>query len=296
MKLRIALEECFDGWKGDISDEWKALVADVELRFQDVDSSLTLDPWEPIFPTRKGNRFPGARSDAHIFRTLDAISPASVRVVVLGQDPYPNPSQATGRAFEQGDLDAWPEDGSFVALSLRRIVQAAAFAQTKRLAFLAGDGAWPEVPQSIRDGTLKMSARPRGLFDAWQKRGVLFLNTGLTLSRFDSKADPSHQFDGHLPIWFPVVSALMQGLAALGNPLVFMLWGGKAKAAFRDAGVRQAARAAGTWKSKVDTVENSHPAYPRLNKSPVNFYDADRNPFINANVALQRMGASKIRW
>lgn len=241
-------------------------------------------------------RFPGARRDAHIFRALDGISPEQVKVVVLGQDPYPNPAQATGRAFEQGDLDVWPDDGSFVALSLRRIVQAAAFAQTEHPAFISGDAAWPEVPRAIRDGRLKFSGRPRGLFDAWQRSGVLFLNTGLTLSRFDSKTSPSHQFDGHLPLWFPVVSELMRRLAKLGNPLVILLWGRKARTAFRDAGVREAAQDAGTWKTKVDTVANSHPAFPRLNKSPVDFFDAEHNPFINANAALARMGASSVRW
>ena len=296
MKLRDALEETLDGWENDLSAEWKTLLNGAELKFREVEFSLTLESWEPIFPTRKAKRFPGARPDAHIFRALDGISPDQVKVVVLGQDPYPNPTQATGRAFEQGDLDVWPDDGGFVALSLRRIVQAAAFAQTEHTGFISGDAAWPEVPRAIRDGTLKMSGRPRSLFDAWQRRGVLFLNTGLTLSRFDSKTSPSHQFDGHLPLWFPVVSELMRRLARLGNPLVFLLWGGKARKAFRDAGVRKAAQDAGTWKSKVDTVANSHPAFPRLNKSPVDFFDAERNPFVNANAALKRMGASGVRW
>ena len=35
-----------------------------------------------------------------IFASLDNLAPESVRVVILGQDPYHGPGQATGKAFE----------------------------------------------------------------------------------------------------------------------------------------------------------------------------------------------------
>lgn len=66
---------------------------------------------------------------ARVFAALEALTPAQVRVVLLGQDPYPTPGDANGLAFSvtpetplprslanifkemRGDLGAVPENG-----------------------------------------------------------------------------------------------------------------------------------------------------------------------------------------
>ncbi len=290
--LRQALSEMLEGWKEDLPAGWQAALQDVSIATDDVDEALVHHSWEPVFPTRKGVRFPGARKDSHIFRAFDGLEPDAVKVVVVGQDPYPNPAQATGRAFEQGDLDRWPRDRQFIALSLSRVIQVAAYAQQQDGRYIKGDAGWDAVVEGIESGALGFKREPVKQFDAWQKQGVMFLNTGLTLSRFES----AYQFGGHLPLWKPVVTAVMHHLAKTDTPVVFLLWGSKARDAFKSAGVQQAAETAGTWKKTVDTFTIGHPAWPRSLDEAASFLDPTKNTFIKANEALQNMGASGIKW
>jgi len=85
-----------------------------------------------------------------IFRALELTPRERVRVVILGQDPYPTPGRATGLAFSFPPGEA-PRD------SLKNI-----------LAELAGD-----TGQTRRDGDLA----------GWARQGVLLLNTVLTVPR-----------------------------------------------------------------------------------------------------------------
>ena len=45
----------------------------------------------------------------------------SVKILILGQDPYPQPGVATGRAFEVGTLKSWNEP--FSNISLKNILR-----------------------------------------------------------------------------------------------------------------------------------------------------------------------------
>jgi hypothetical protein len=65
--LRDAMMEILSNWKEDLDSSWRGLVSDVELGFDMIDSTLVLEPWEPIFPVRKGKRYPGAPEGAHMF-------------------------------------------------------------------------------------------------------------------------------------------------------------------------------------------------------------------------------------
>ena len=46
----------------------------------------------------------------------------SAKIIILGQDPYPQPGVATGRAFEVGTLKSWNEP--FKNISLKNILRA----------------------------------------------------------------------------------------------------------------------------------------------------------------------------
>lgn len=85
---------------------------------------------------------------ARLFAALDAISPHQVRVVILGQDPYPTPGHANGLAFSVAP-------GIAVPRSLKNI-----FAE-------------------LRDD---LGAAPAtGDLSAWAEQGVLLLNTALSV-------------------------------------------------------------------------------------------------------------------
>ncbi|MGC3936694.1 uracil-DNA glycosylase [Roseobacter sp. EG26] len=90
-----------------------------------------------------------------IFRALEMVQPQSVRVVILGQDPYPTPGHAHGLAFS-ADASVMP-----LPRSLSNIFK--------------------EMDQDI-------GARPQNAdLGFWADQGVLLLNTVLTVPAGESK-------------------------------------------------------------------------------------------------------------
>jgi len=59
VQLRSAMIETLAGWHGDIAPAWRVALGAVSLDFDAIDPMLELEPWEPIFPARRGNPFPG---------------------------------------------------------------------------------------------------------------------------------------------------------------------------------------------------------------------------------------------
>lgn len=294
-QLRAALRETLQGWRSDIPPAWQAVLDGVEPAYEDVDPVLMLQPWEPIFPTRKGDRIPGAPAGAHIFRGLDGTRPDRVKAVVIGQDPYPHVARATGRAFEPGDQKSWPADLRGVASSMRRITQAAAYAISGDSSYIGGDEAWPGVARAIVEGDVDLPTSPRRMFDRWQKRGLLWLNVGLTLTRYKRGGHP-HQLEGHIPLWKPVVRAILKHLATRDRGhVVFLLWGKPAREAFAEFGIVKAAREAGTWQSRVRALRHGHPSARPGGDGVIPFFRSP-NPFTEASRLLREMGGRAIKW
>ncbi len=290
MRLRDALREVLAGWESDLDPAWRPILQGTQPNFAGVDAALVHEPWEPIFPQRREKYIPGAPSHAHIFRAFDGVAPEKVKVVVLGQDPYPHIARATGRSFEQGDLSAWYPERSLTATSLRHILQAVAYTRRPEPAFVKGDAGWAAVIAAA--GALKLGS-PKALFDRWQKAGVLWLNAGLTLSRFE-RGGAAHQLKGHIPLWAPVIRRVLTYLAERPTGrVVFMLWGEPAQQLFAKAKVQAAAIAAGSWQTRVATVEKAHPSAGT--STNVTFL-AEPNPFKAANQALVEMGGTAIAW
>jgi uracil-DNA glycosylase len=286
--LRDAMRALLDGWRGDVAPAWSAALAGVEPDLDAVRADLALGDGEVVFPGRKGRPPAGARPDAHVFRALDGVAPADVRVVVMGQDPYTRVEQATGRSFEQGDLRDWLGKPR-VTPSLRRIVQALARRRTGELSYLDGRGGWGRVVSDLRSGALAIED-PRALWDRWQRQGVVFLNAILTFNRFQ----PDFQFRGHQPLWRPVLVRLLDVLVRRPeSPLVCVAWGGKAADAIRSARVEESARAAGTWQTRVRVVTASH---PNAFGAPPPFFAGSGDPLQDVNDALVAMGGQAIDW
>lgn len=119
------------------------------------------------------------------FRALRLVPPADVRVVVLGQDPYPRPGHADGLAFSAGQ--GKPH-------SLRRI-----------FAVLAADRPGWEPPE-------------RWSLDAWAHQGVLLLNPVLTVEVGQSGSHMSC-------CWQALTSEIAKYLCHRLDPPAFLLWG-----------------------------------------------------------------------
>ena len=209
MRLRAALRETLDGWQEDIASPWRDVITDVALGFEQVDATLELEPWEPIFPARRGRTLPGAPPGAHMLRAFDGIAPESVRCVIVGQDPYPCPAFATGRAFEAGNVARWRELDKMFSPSVRAVIQLVVAERTGAARYAESFARWPETLAAIEAGAVDLEA-PEALAERWVASGALLLNSSLTLSRFRREGDP-HQVKGHLPLWRPCWSGCSTG-------------------------------------------------------------------------------------
>lgn len=116
---------------------------------------------------------------------------SQVKVVILGQDPYHGPHQAQGLSFSVAP-------GVKIPPSLRNI-----FKELQR--------------------DLNQSAPQSGSLEAWAKRGVLLLNTCLTV---EDNQPASHAKRG----WEQLTDALLAEVARNAPSCVYMLWGGHAQA------------------------------------------------------------------
>jgi uracil-DNA glycosylase len=300
VKLRTALCSMLAGWESDLPPRWRSVLGGTKLNWCSPALDYNVAPGEFILPSRKGKCLPNAREDAHVFRAFDNTSPDEVSAIVLGQDPYPNPVWATGRAFEQGDLSTWPEDPQQVAASLRRILLAIAAERTKDPSYTATDRAWKKLIADARHGLIPLEA-PRELFDRLEREGVLFLNTSLTVSISGgisaARNVPKHgpkQCHRHFPLWAPLIHRVLTYIAARQSAsAVFLLLGRHAEGIFAASGARAVAEGVGNWKTRVDTVCHFHPAAITA-EGPV--FLRPPNPFRAANDLLQRMGAPPVSW
>lgn len=130
---------------------------------------------------------PRCRND--VFRAFHLTPLDSARVVLLGEDPYPDPSQAHGLAFSL----------SSKAKAQRPI------SLTRILASLQ------------RDTSLRFAPPSHGDLTAWARRGVLLLNVALTHKSGDSQPD--------VQTWGPFATAVLETVDAKRDPVAWLLWG-----------------------------------------------------------------------
>ncbi len=127
-------------------------------------------------------------------RALELTPPESVRVVILGQDPYHGPGQAEGLAFSVAPGVALPP-------SLRNIFK--------------------ELQRDLGE-PLPVFPVPGGSLVRWARHGVLLLNTCLTV---EQGQPASHAGKG----WEVLTDAIIQAVTDHSEHVVFMLWGSHAQ-------------------------------------------------------------------
>ncbi|MHA6511052.1 uracil-DNA glycosylase [Tessaracoccus sp. Z1128] len=118
---------------------------------------------------------------------------ADVRVLILGQDPYPTPGHPVGLSFSVAP-EVRPLPGSLVNI-------------------------YREL-----DADLGIPASKHGDLTRWFEQGVLLLNRVLTVR---PGAPASHRGKG----WEAVTACAVEALAGRGGPLVAILWGRDAQTA-----------------------------------------------------------------
>lgn len=134
----------------------------------------------------------------------------SAKVLILGQDTYPAPGVATGRAFEVGGLINWTDP--FRQVSLKHIVQCIYETYTQ-------NSAYTPFSQAIKN--LPILA-PNKLFENWTQQGVLLLNAALTCE--------NNKPGSHSELWKPFTERLLKYLNQTKPGLIVFLWGSVAQA------------------------------------------------------------------
>ncbi len=130
-------------------------------------------------------------SGSKIFAALNSTSFESVKVIIIGQDPYHNPGQAEGLSFSV-------PIGEKIPPSLKNIFK-----------------------ELMED--LKIAIPSHGNLQKWADQGVLLLNATLTVRE---NQPGSHQKKG----WENFTDAIIRELSFRKTGLIFVLWGKFAQA------------------------------------------------------------------
>ena len=163
-----------------VPETWKACLAPCETSLQNLSTFLDTKTFLP------------ARTD--IWAALVRTPLESVRVVILGQDPYPTPGHANGLAFSvQPDVRPLPRSLTNIYKEMQTDL-----------------GMTPET--SFKNGSLV----------SWSSQGVLLLNTVLTV---EAHAAQSHAKIG----WEEITDHIIRSIAAQTKHVVFVLWGKSAQ-------------------------------------------------------------------
>ena len=176
-----------------------------------------------------------------IFNALKYTSYENARVVILGQDPYHGEGQAHGLCFSVKEGTPFPP-------SLKNIFK------------------------ELND-SLGISTPSSGELVGWAKQGVLLLNTTLTVRE---GMPQSHKGHG----WEILTDRIIELMNKKDRPVVFMLWGGNARA------------------KKVLITNKQHLVLECAHPSPLSAYAGffGSNHFKKSNDYLVSMNEEPIDW
>lgn len=139
-------------------------------------------------------RKPICPAQSNVFKAFEVCPYDKLKVVMLGQDPYPQKGVATGILFgnKEGTRD---ED---LSPSLQVIKEAA-------INF--------EIPHNciIFDPTL----------ESWAKQGILMINSALTVEM--------NKIDSHVMLWRPFIASLLKKLSENETGIIYVLFGKQAQ-------------------------------------------------------------------
>ena len=136
-----------------------------------------------------------------------------IKVVILGQDPYPERGRATGRAFEVGDLTSWNQ--KFRQVSLKNIIRLI-YKNYNGISEYSDIKKFSEIQNEIKEGKFSILP-PHKIFKSWEKQGVLLLNTYLSVEAGITGS--------HISIWQKFSEELLKFISEENRNISWFLWG-----------------------------------------------------------------------
>jgi uracil-DNA glycosylase len=125
-----------------------------------------------------------------VFRAFRETSCEDLKIVILGQDPYPTRGHAHGLSFSVNDGVAIPRSLQMIYSALQK--------------------------------DCKIKKPLTGNLTPWARQGVLLLNTALTVKEGEAGA--------HISQWEEFTKLVLKEISQSCENLIFFLWGAKAKA------------------------------------------------------------------
>ena len=165
-----------------IPDNWKLLFTEAKEELEELQNFLSD---KSFYPKKKD-----------IFRAFELINPEDVKVVIIGQDPYPSKiktgePKATGLAFSIRD------DDHDIPISLKNI--------------------FIELSENYEDFKFPKN----GNLEKWCTEGVMLLNKGLTVA----PGKPN----SHVRVWKGFLKRTIEHIKKKNPKCIFVLWGRQAE-------------------------------------------------------------------
>ena len=285
-RLRDKLIPYLNGWRSKLPADWRGRLGNVRPNLCAIHEGIPFTENMRIVLNR--NR---------VFSSLDGIAPSNVKVVVIGNDPYPDPYRATGRSFEQDDVTDWIDGlkvGGRVTPSLRSLIYAAAALNYDGLSIHEFGNHQQKLRTALRCGHV-MLPEPNAMFGNLAAQGVLWINQTLTISAKDGgRLNHGSRWEAvesqrllHKAFWCPVMCRMISVLMeeARERRIVFALFGNKAQKLEKWINTYRICQ--DIPPGNVRVVKNGHP-------SRVEIFFRDGNPLDRINRKLE--GNRCIKW
>jgi uracil-DNA glycosylase len=190
-----------------------------------------------------------------------------IKVVVLGQDPYHGPGQATGLAFAVNSDIPLPPSLRFISMEL-------------------DNTGFPSMHNSLGNEWRTL--------DHWEQQGVFLLNTSLSVE--------SGKAGSHLAYWQDFIKRVVYFIG-YNNPTIWMLWGRKAQSFTANLPAKTIFNVSGYSRETIEQIPVSrdynyvlraaHPA-AECYKSNSGFLGTDHFHYVNR--ILDHKGQKEINW
>ncbi|MYA60911.1 MAG: hypothetical protein F4X40_10265 [Chloroflexi bacterium] len=279
-QLRQLMRHRFQEWQGQLPEPWHELLGGLDPAYDAIDQGISIDEHQHIYPDNP-------------FSLFSRLAPGQVRVILLGEDPYPDATRASGRAFEPADLRRWQDAGRVP--SSRRLAQQLADFRHPQRDYALSRGGWRRLRRALTAVAPHVQLpTPEATFDHWEAQGVLLLNTVLTASENHiAEGDPGRgeHRKAHRSFWARLVQRICRRLADGDQATVFLCWGRRARDFVRTAGITTSTVCPFPVNPCCPATKVLVRDHPRVHS----FLDSP-NVFREANLALTDLDAGEIQW